>query len=254
VELSDVADELYGLPLNEFTSTRDERAAEARKAGETELAKSLKRLRKPSTGAWIANLLVRDQPREVERLIKLGTVLRSDRDLEGARIRRATKDKAEVVGKLLQQARSIAKRAGLPLSQSVEQELEATLDAAFADPGSADSLREARLTTALVYSGLGFGSVAAAEGTTAPSRRSARARNGPETAEATAALEEAESEAKRADIEVEKAKRAVKAAEADLNRLRAALTVAIRKATRANEKVSGARKKLDGLGRRRRGS
>jgi hypothetical protein len=250
VELSAVADELYGLPLNEFTATRDERAAEARKAGETELAKSLKQLRKPSTGAWLANLLVRDQPREVGRLIKLGTTLRSDQDLEGARIRRATKEKAEAVGKLLQQARSIAKRAGLPLSQSVEQELEATLDAAFADPSSAESLREARLTTALHYSGLGFGSGATARDSTVQSQRPARV-GGPETAKAKLELERAQSDAERAASEAEKAQRAVKTAQADLDRLRAALTVATRKATRADEKASAAQKKLDNLLRTR---
>ena len=254
MELSAVADELYGLPLKEFTATRDQRSAEARKSGDAELAASLKKLRKPSTSAWIANMLVRDQSREVERLIKLGTTLRSDPDLEGARIRRATKEKAEAVSSLLQQARSIAKRKGLPVSQSIEQELEATLDAAFSDPGSAQSLREGRLTTALVYSGLGFGSAAKPRDPDARSQGAARAKSGPGTAKAKAELQQAESEAKRANIEAEKAKRAVKTAEAELDRLRAALTVAARKATRGNEKVSSARKKLDSLGRKGTGS
>ena len=253
MELSAVADELYGLPLNEFTATRDERAAEARKAGETELAKSLKQMRKPSTGAWIANLLVRAQPREVERLIKLGETLRSDPDLEGARIRRATKEKAEAVDKLLQHARSIAARAGLLLSQSVEQELEATLDAAFADSSSAESLREARLTTALHYSGLGFGSGATARGSTVQSQRPAGTKGGPQTAKAKLELERAQSDAERAASEAERAQRAVTSAQADLDRLRAALTVATRKATRADEKASAAQKKLDKLGRKRSG-
>jgi hypothetical protein len=220
VELSAVTDELYGLPLNEFTSTRDERASEARRAGETELANALKRLRKPSTSAWIANMLVRDQSREVERLINLGTTLRSDEELDGARIRRATKEKADTVNKLLQRARSIANRKGLAVSEAIEQELEATLDAAFSDPGNAQSLRAGRLTSALVYSGLGFGSLAKSRGASARSRGPARARSSPETTRVTAAVDMAEGEAKRADLEVQKAQRAVKTAEAELKRLR----------------------------------
>ncbi len=244
--LSTVAYELYGLPLNEFTAARDARASEARKAGDTELANSLKRLRKPSTAAWMANLLVRERPREIERLIKLGTTLRSDQNLEGARIRRATKQKAETMSELLRQAATIAKRAGLPLSQSIEQDLESTFDAAFSDPGSAESLREGCLTTALHYSGLGFGADAMSQDVTVPLRDKG-IRAVADTAKAKQSLEQARNETKRADAEVEKARGAIKAAEVDLNRLRAALTVATRRATKAHEKESGAQKKLDRL-------
>lgn len=249
MELSTVARELYGLPLDQFTATRDARASEARKTGETQLAQSLKQLRKPSTGAWIANLLVREQPREIERLVKLGTTLRSAQNLDGARIRRATKEKAETVSKLLRQARSIAKRAGLPLSQSMEQELESTLDAAFSDPDSAQVLREGCLTTPLHYSGLGFGLHASVQGAAPRSRRTQRAENGPGSGavKATHDLEQAQSDAKQAASEVERARRAVKTAESDLRRLRAALTVATRRAKKAEEKESTARKKLDRL-------
>ena len=55
-ELLDVADELYGLPLAEFTPARDARA-KALKG--TEHASRVKALRKPSLAAWVVNLLVR---------------------------------------------------------------------------------------------------------------------------------------------------------------------------------------------------
>ncbi len=253
MDLSDVAAELYGLPLSEFTATRDERASEARKAGDRQLADSVKQLRKPSTGAWIANILVREQPREIERLITLGATLRASRRLDGARIRQATKDKAEMVAKLLRQARSIATRVGLPLSKSIEQELEATLDAAFSDTDSAEYLREGCLTAALHYSGLGFGADAVRLDPASNAAASADTRRNPtgaETAKAKENLEQARSEAERAASDVEKAQRAVKTAEVDLKRQRAALTVAQRRATRASEKVSNAQKKLDLLRRK----
>ena len=63
--------------------------------------------------------------------------LRSAPNLDGTKIRAATKQKQEAVTKLTRQARSIATQAGQPLSQAAQLELEATLDAAFADEESA---------------------------------------------------------------------------------------------------------------------
>lgn len=231
-----------------FIAARDELASEARRAGDRGLATAIRKLRKPSAGAAVANLLVREQPREIERLIKLGESLRDARDLDGARLRRATKEKADTVNKLLQQARALAVRSGLQFSQSIERELESTLDAAFSDPDGAQSLRDGCLTNALHYSGLGFGVGAAPQGSAPPSGGPRRARDstaGKETAKAKESLEQARSEAKQAASGVEKARRAVTTAEADLQRLRAALTVATRRATKASEKESDAQKKLD---------
>jgi hypothetical protein len=245
MELPTVANELYGLPVSEFTAARNARVSEARNAGDGDLAEALKRLRKPSTGAAVANLLVREQPQEIERLIALGANLRGARNLDGARIRRATSEKADAVRQLLRQAKSIGKRAGLTLSPSVEQELENTLDAAFSDPDSAQALREGCLTTTLHYSGLGFGADETIRGPAAESRKSSRAQGGAETAKAKHNLQRARIEAKQAASDVEKTQQAVKAAEVELARLRAALTVAQRRATRADEKASNAQKNLD---------
>jgi hypothetical protein len=248
MKLSDVAHELYGLPVKEFTGTRDARASEARKAGDRDLADSVKRLRKPSTGAWIVNRLVREKPRDIERLINLGTTLRSTKGLEGTRIRHATREKGETIANLLRQARSVAKRADLPLSPTIETEIEGTLDAAFSDRDSALSLREGCLTTGLRYSGLGFGADPKGRAATASSRKTVRSTDRPVSAEVAKAkhtLDQARSEAKVADSNVEKAGKAVKRAESDLRRLQAALTVTMREAARAHEKASKAQTKLD---------
>lgn len=253
MDLASVVNELYGLPPSEFTAARDERVAEARDAGEKDLAASIKQLRKPTVGAWMANMLSRDQSSDVERLIGLGHALRSNRKLDGEQIRKVSKEKSDTVTRLMRQGRSIAKRAGQTVSQAAELDLEATLDASFADPVSAVSLREACLSGALHYSGLGLvpgaNQVAAAPG----SRHSGRGTSGdplptPER-KARRALEEARREAEAADAEVEKAKRAVTAAEADLKRLNASLTVAVRRSARSHEKTMAAQKKFDALNR-----
>jgi hypothetical protein len=252
VELTNLADELYGLSPQEFTAARDARASQAGKGGDKDLALAVKRLRKPSTGAWMANQLVREQPRAIERLIELGATLRSARNLEGTQIRRATKEKAESVTKLVRQARSIATQAGQPVSQSAEQELEATLDAAFSDEGSADALLEGRLTAALHYSGLGFGAGATVDRRAATARASSgstRRGSGAEVAKAERNLEQAQRDAGRADSELQKAQRAVTSAEADLKRLRAASTVAARQAKKAHEKAATEQRRLESLRR-----
>jgi hypothetical protein len=255
VDLATIAAELYGLPPKEFTAARDARASEARTAGNKDLAASLKQLRKPSVGAWMANMLVRGQRREIERLIELGETLRAAPNLDGAQIRVATKQKQETVTKLTRQARAIATRLGQPVSQTADVELEATLDAAFADAKSAELLRAGDLTTALHYSGLGFGPAASADEHATTSRRSDRSGAGAATAaqvsKAKRDVEQARRDVARADLDVEKAQQAVTTTEADLKRLRAALTVAVRQATKAHEHATGAEKRLEHLRRGR---
>ena len=48
-DLRSIARELYGRPLTEFIAARKQAADDA---GDKELAKQVKELRKPSAGAW----------------------------------------------------------------------------------------------------------------------------------------------------------------------------------------------------------
>jgi hypothetical protein len=245
-DLAKIEDELYGLPLREFTATRDARVADARNMGERELAQAAKSLRKPSVAAWLGNMLVRERGTEIDRLIGLGDKLRSIRNPSGDQIRVATKQKPESVQKLLRFARTIADRVDQPVSPAVLMELEATLDAAFSDPESAALLRSGHLTNALNYSGLGFGSERAPT-----SRAAKRPGDGVGGAAPTAAaknlkaLDEATRAATRAEAEAHRAERAVVSAEADLKRLRAAFAVADRKAKKARRAASAAQRKVD---------
>jgi hypothetical protein len=76
VDLDTVADELYGLPPDAFTPTRDTRAADARSAGDRGLAAAITKLRRPTTGAWLANLLARERSDQVSELLDLGAEMR----------------------------------------------------------------------------------------------------------------------------------------------------------------------------------
>ena len=76
MDLASVAEELYGLPPSGFTAARDSQAAAAKSSGDVELTKAIKQLRRPTTSAWLANLLVRRAAGEVDRLLVLGDDMR----------------------------------------------------------------------------------------------------------------------------------------------------------------------------------
>ena len=156
MDVEAVAGELYGLVPGEFTATRDARAAEARRAGDREAAESIRRLRRPSVGAWLANLLVRRCPGEVLALLEVGAAMRqAHADLAGGELRRLAERRHELIAGLEAEARDLAAGAAHPANEASLAELEATLEAASADPAAAEALRTGRLTGALRYSGLG---------------------------------------------------------------------------------------------------
>ena len=56
-------DALYQLPLDQFTSARDDLAKRLRADGQAEQAEQVKALRKPPVAVWLVNRLVRnDEP------------------------------------------------------------------------------------------------------------------------------------------------------------------------------------------------
>jgi hypothetical protein len=157
IDLDTVADELYGLAPPEFTSRRDARAAEARKGGDKGLAAEIKKLRRPTTGAWLANLLARERPDQVGQLLDLGTALRqAQATLATDDLRRLSQERHGVLAALSKEAHELAGRHGQAVSDATAKEVEATLEAALADSDAGDALRTGRLTTGLRYFGLGL--------------------------------------------------------------------------------------------------
>jgi hypothetical protein len=245
MDLESATQELYGLAPTQFTAARNAKASEARTAGFSDVAASLKDLRKPSAGAWLANLLVRERPKEIENLIELGDSLRTPESKpEGPEIRRVSKEKVDAASKLIRHAKSRASELGHAASPSAVEELETTLDAAFADPQAAGSLRQGRLTSGLRYSGLGF----TAQPQTRSSSRakvSGSGRSYRSEADHIAAkrnVDKANLEAEQADAHMEKARQAVKHAAAELSRLKSAEALAVRQSKQAHARASAAKK------------
>lgn len=150
-----IADELYALDRDEFIAARDKHAADARAAGDKDLASRIRALRKPTLAAWLVNRLAREEPDEVATLADLGDELRqAHAQLAGDALRTLSRRRHELVRSLTGRAERLA---GGAVSESVSREVSETLDAALTDPGSARAVTEGRLTTALrpgdVFSG-----------------------------------------------------------------------------------------------------
>jgi hypothetical protein len=156
VDLDEVADELYEVPPEEFIALRTARQDEARAEGDTVLAKAIGALPKPSTAAWVSNLLVRAQRPEIEGLVELGGLLREAQDnLAGDQMRALSAQRSQLVSALTRQASALARERGRRISSSIADQVEETLRAVMADPEAGEALLTGRLTSPMSYSGLG---------------------------------------------------------------------------------------------------
>jgi hypothetical protein len=201
--LATVVGELYALPPDEFTTARNERAKEAKAAGDKELAQTIGKLRKPSSAAWIINQLVRHHADEIDQFLAVGAALReAQSQLDADQLKELSRSRHQVVSAVGRQARALGRQLGHPVSESVAGEVEQTLRAALADPDAADAVAGGQLTRTLDYAGLGDTRVdltgaVAVPGTAAP----VRGAPAPATPSAPAAPRKDAEERRRADLE-----------------------------------------------------
>jgi hypothetical protein len=253
VDFDAVADELYGLMPREFTAARDAYASQARQAGDRSLEEAIKSLRKPSVGAWLANLLAREDPSGIEALFGLGGQLTQAQDrLDGDEIRRLSSEKHEIVAVLLREAQTLARRADQSVSKSATEDLEATLDAAFADQEAAEALRSGRLTGALHYSGLGLADIAPAKSGSGKARsEDGSTPKAKSLRNALALAERAQQELELAVAAAQKTHDAVASAEAALQQLKVKAELADRRARDAQRAAREAKKNAELVRRRK---
>ena len=153
-DLLGVADELYGLALPEFTPTRDARAKEL-KASDAQLATRVKGLRKPSTAAWVVNLLVRQESEQVAQVLQVGAALReAQASLAGEELRALTRQRRQLTAAVTNRARALAAENGQKVTPAVSDQVEATLTAAMVDEDCAAAVRSGLLVAALASTGV----------------------------------------------------------------------------------------------------
>lgn len=173
--LDETADQLYALPPEDFTAARDEAARQAKAAGDADLAKQVKALRRPSVGAWLVNLLASREGELLEQLLSLGPALaQAQAQGQGEELRQLGAQRRELVTAVATRAVELGGRS---VSAAVREEVASTLETALADPASADALRSGRLVRGLSYAGFGgvdLAGAVAGSGRTMPPRRAAK--------------------------------------------------------------------------------
>ena len=227
-------DELYGLPLEDWTKARNDLASRLRKAHQSAQADAVRKLRKPSVIAWAVNQLARRDDGDVEALLKAGERLRAAQEeaLRGrggaAEVTAAARAEREAVRGLVAAARALLEEAGNAATQQTLDRISQTLRAAAVDETGREQLARGRLDEEL--KGIGFGSLTAVKPAARPRTDELKqARERVKELRATARTlgreaRDAEMEAERAAREAERARG--KAEEARVAAERAATEVA----------------------------
>ncbi|ANC30045.1 hypothetical protein [Isoptericola dokdonensis] len=158
--LREVAAELYALGPGELVAARDVRARELRSHDE-DLVRRVKALRKPSTAAWVVNLLARSDPGQVEQVVELGAAFRAAQsDLDGPRLRELTTQRRRLTAAVTARACELAADQGVSVSGAVTAQVTSTITAAMIDDDAGRAVRSGLLVTALQATGIGRADVA----------------------------------------------------------------------------------------------
>jgi exonuclease VII small subunit len=242
-ELESELDDLYGRPLSDFTSARNELAKRLRKAGQDDSAERIQALKKPSVPVWTANQLARRHPDEVRALVDAGRRLRQAQETafrsgEGrAAVRDATRDERDAARTLGRLAHELLAEEGRPPTRDATDRIASLLRAAAIDPDAAELLMAGRLAEEVEATG--FGTVA--EIAPRPTKR-----RKPEAAkDDEARRKEEEQRRKQLEAEVKKLRRASEQADAKLERAVAAAEEANARAREARRALTAAEAKLD---------
>ncbi|MDQ4143860.1 MAG: hypothetical protein M3198_09000 [Actinomycetota bacterium] len=197
------ADDLYSLPLDEFTAARDELAKRLRDEGDKEASRAVKALRKPNLPAWAINQLARREGEALGRLLALRDELAEAGDAK--ELRRLSSERRKTMSLLVERATEILTEAGHSSSASTTEAISQSLQAGD-DEEERDRLIRGVLDRPLEPSGFealgGFEAFAsAAEGEPEPAGPSPAERHKAEdlAREAEAAEREAGELATRAD-------------------------------------------------------
>jgi hypothetical protein len=156
-----VAD-LYSVPPPEFMDARNRAVAQARDRGDDALAKEIGKLRKPTTAAWMINLVAHRRPELIARLLDIGGELRRAQQAgQVAKVRELSEERGRATRSIVAAARDLAGAGKVPVD-----ELDATLFAAVSDPDVGATVSAGRLERTVAYSG--FGGLGMVDAPTAP--------------------------------------------------------------------------------------
>lgn len=239
--------DLYGLPLERFTTQRNELARELRRSGDRDKAADVSKLRKPSVAAWAVNQLVRTQRREFEELLRAGDALqRAQAGLLASRgdpasLRRAVDAERSAVGLLTDKARGLLSADGHQLTSGRLEQVTETLHAAALDGDARARVQDGCLERELRHIGLGD-RAEDRKGDRTAEHRSDRAA---ERKAVRGAVDEARRQLERALRELEKATARRDRSAQQLRDAQAAVATARRLVTEAKRQLRQAQSRLE---------
>jgi hypothetical protein len=126
-------DELFRLPLSEFTAARNALAAKLKKEGDSEESDRIKTLPKPPVSAWAANQLYWKHRGAFDRLLAAGEQFRNAQAAQlagrSADLRAPLEARREALAELTKLAAAILHEAGHPSSPEMMRRIMTTLEA-----------------------------------------------------------------------------------------------------------------------------
>ena len=151
---TDAVTELYALLPGEFTAARNRRAADAAKGGDKALGQAIRSLPKPSSAAWLVNMLSLHRAELISEVLELGAVLReAQNDLDQKQLRHLSGERQRLLRSAARQAQTLAEELGHPVSAAVGAEVEQTLWAAMTDADAAAAAASGQLVRGLEANG-----------------------------------------------------------------------------------------------------
>ncbi|HWD79769.1 MAG TPA: hypothetical protein VG497_12835, partial [Kribbella sp.] len=101
MDFEEAADAVYAAPAADFIATRNQLAKQLKADGDPLGSTRLKALRKPTVAAWVANLVARKLPDQLDDLLALGDEFReATADLDGDRLRELTPKRHQLLDQL----------------------------------------------------------------------------------------------------------------------------------------------------------
>ena len=218
-------EDLYVLPLDNFTAARDSLARRLKSEGDDDGARAVASLRKPSVAAWALNRVARDDPDAIEKLVQRHRKLRNAGSREA--VEDASRQRREMVATLTDQAMD-ALGSG---SQQTRDRINRTLLAVATDTEGESALVAGTLVRELEPTGVGWGEIALP--TPPPPDPAVEAKRVVD--EARTRSKQAEREAESAEADVETAKERLAQARDRAKRARKAAREAAEDLRRAEE-------------------
>ncbi|WP_336644286.1 transposase [Microbacterium sp. USHLN186] len=141
--LDAIAAELYSAPPDQFVAIRNARAKEA---ADPQLAAQIRRLRKPSTAAWVVNVFARERSARLQQALQLAAELReAQADLDAATLSQLGRQRRALTGQLAHEASSLAQSLGARVTDATREAVRQIISAAFFDEQAAAAVASGRL-------------------------------------------------------------------------------------------------------------